>query len=216
MTTHSKSPDKLAGFGASVKTWIASNRHKGSRFNGRRKTLNLVDRVYLDIAIVNDEELMTARCSQRVLANMTRKTERKTDSDLHLLMLKLSSLGDLAKSLGIEGNQLLLSANSSLKEETGSDVLRELGVHVLQVRDGERLFTPTQLGRPYGLSGRRVNVLLAERGFQEKTEAGWQALALGKPFAVLCDVNKRQGGRTAVQQLKWKGSVTGFLELRRA
>lgn len=147
---------------------------------------------------------------------MIDKTDRGTSADLQLTVLKLASKAELAKGMGIEGNQLLLSANADMKKDTGTDVLRALGLHALQGQDGERFFTPTQLGRPLGLSARLINAVLAEQGFQERTEAGWQALPKGRPFAVLCDVNKRQGGRTSVQQLKWKHGVMNHLQLRRA
>ncbi|WP_422505965.1 hypothetical protein [Stenotrophomonas sp. GZD-301] len=138
---------------------------------------------------------------------------RITEHDLQLQVLKLASITEIAKAQGLEGNQLLLSANASLKEETGTDVLRTMHVQLVSP-DGERILTPTQLGKPYGLSAQKLNAVLAEAGFQEKTEAGWQALPKGKPFAVLCDVNKHQGGRTAVQQLKWKRGVVQYLPLR--
>jgi len=147
---------------------------------------------------------------------MMDNTDSSTSTDLQLTVLKLVSKAELAKHFGIEGNQLLLSANAEMKADTGTDVLRALGLQALQAQDGERFFTPTQLGRPLGLSARRINAILAEQGFQERTEAGWQALPKGKPFAVLCDVNKRQGGRTTVQQLKWKQGVMSYLQLRRA
>lgn len=147
---------------------------------------------------------------------MIDNTDSSTSTDLQLTVLKFASKAELAKHFGIEGNQLLLSANAEMKADTGTDVLRALGLQALQAQDGERFFTPTQLGRPLGLSARRINAVLAEQGFQERTEAGWQALPKGKPFAVLCDVNKRQGGRTTVQQLKWKQGVMNYLQLRRA
>lgn len=187
----------------------------GSGFNGLLHTLNLAERISLADYIVNNDDPCVGEMRIGFRTPMSINLDVNSAHDLHLLVLKLASSAQIASRLGIEGNQLLLAANSQTLEDTGVDVLRELG-HLLRVPDGERFFTPTQLGKAHGLSARKVNLALADQGFQERTDAGWQALPKGKPFAVLCDVNKRHGGRTTVQQLKWKGTVLDHMILRRA
>lgn len=123
----------------------------------------------------------------------------------------------IACALGLEGNQVLLSAGRMVRETTGVDVLELAGVRRLINEAQEHNHTPTELGVKLGLSAARTNKLLAEHGLQRHVEyaAGkkrWELLPAGQPFAVLTDTAKRHSDGAPVLQILWKESVLAELE----
>lgn len=78
---------------------------------------------------------------------------------------------------------------------------------------GERYFTPTQLGQPYGMSAQKLNKLLEARGLQSKRFGAWCMTPLGSAYGVMLDTSKRHHSGTMVQQLKWSATVLDVLDL---
>ena len=79
----------------------------------------------------------------------------------------------------------------------------------LEAPTKRQLLTPTQLGEKCdGISGRQMNDLLANIGFQTKApNGGWEPTEKGMPYAVMLDVNKRHSDETPIRQLKWDSSI---------
>lgn len=123
----------------------------------------------------------------------------------------------LAKMLGLDGNQAVLSANQATVAMTGVDMMGLLGVTHVEAPQNAALLTPTQIGSRIGCSNRAVNHQLTARGLQvaftdhkgriyyEPTEAG--RLAGG----VMQDTGKKHGNGTPVRQLKWSSEIIDHL-----
>ncbi|MGN7614635.1 BRO-N domain-containing protein, partial [Magnetococcales bacterium HHB-1] len=118
----------------------------------------------------------------------------------------------LAKAVGLKGNQAVLSANSLTQKLTGTNCLQLLDMTHLVAEKQERHFTPTDLGKRLGLTAKKFNLLLEEKGFQTSTRDSkkrlvWQPTEKAKSFAVLLDTGKTHSNGTPVQQLRWLGSI---------
>lgn len=113
-----------------------------------------------------------------------------------------------AKALGLDKNAAAISANQVVKQITGTNVLEMLGHTHLEAKNQESLyFTPTELGKQIGVSGRAFNMLLAEAGLQAKNGDAWAPLdAAGGLFRIM-DTGKRHGSGAMIQQIKWSGDV---------
>lgn len=136
------------------------------------------------------------------------KAEISVQSELECAMLIL-------KSAGISGNQLAIAADNYYRERTGFSALALSGTQLVAERQ-EQLLTPTQLGQILGgLSGKKVNQLLIDGGFQRRLPSGQlEPTAKGVDAgAVLMDTGKRHGDGAPVCQLKWRSSVAGKIAL---
>lgn len=109
---------------------------------------------------------------------------------------------------GIVGNQQALALDKIVRKKTGDSPL-ELAEVQLEAPTKRQLLTPTQLGEKCdGISGRQMNDLLANIGFQTKApNGGWEPTEKGMPYAVMLDVNKRHSDGTPIRQLKWDSSI---------
>ena len=121
--------------------------------------------------------------------------------------LTLERLINIARMIlepaGITGNQLTISLDNLIKAKTGESMLALTNTQLV-APEQKQLLTPTEIGKPLGLSAIKVNKKLEEMGLQYKTEAGWQPTDLGlKRGAVLLDTGKRHSNGTPVRQLKW-------------
>lgn len=108
----------------------------------------------------------------------------------------------IAKLFGFDGNQALLSANKATKQVTGIDCMALHGIELIAPTK-DKFVTPTELGKQLGLSGMKVNLLLAEKGYQVKHGKNWHLTLQGKDLAILQDTNKKHSDGTPVQQIKW-------------
>ena len=73
----------------------------------------------------------------------------------------------MARAIGFEGNQAILSANKAVKKITSFDCLELMDVQKLMCEKLERTLTVSDLGvRLGGISGQQVNKILYEKGFQ--------------------------------------------------
>ncbi len=112
---------------------------------------------------------------------------------------------------GIEGNQLALALDKVVKTKTGESALTLAGVQLVAPTQ-EQLLTPTDLGKPLGLSAIAVNKKLVAIGYQTKTDNGWELTEAGKRAGgVYLDVGKRHNHGTPVRQLKWPANVASQL-----
>lgn len=117
----------------------------------------------------------------------------------------------LYKLAGLKGNQLILTLDKLYKSYSGRSAL-EIGGIELVSPSKKQLLTPTEIGKEFGLSARRVNELLAGAGFQCKIGDKWEALELGEPYSEMLDTNKKYSDGTPVCQLKWYSSIIPIIQ----
>lgn len=104
---------------------------------------------------------------------------------------------------GITGNQLALALDRVVQSKTGESPLALSGVELVRPQQ-KRLATPTELGKPIGLSAVKVNKVLEERGLQTKVAGQWVPTSKGlEAGATVLDTGKKHGSGTPVTQLKW-------------
>ncbi|MDO5288530.1 MAG: KilA-N domain-containing protein [Pseudomonadota bacterium] len=114
----------------------------------------------------------------------------------------------VARLIGCDKNAAAISANQAVARLTGVNLLQTLGqTHLLAQRQDTQWFTPTELGQRLGLSGRQVNLLLAEAGLQLRQGDRWHPLAAADGLFRLFDTGKSQGGGAPVTQIKWSDAV---------
>ncbi len=112
---------------------------------------------------------------------------------------------------GITGNQAALALDKVYRRCTGFSLLETAGIQLVSPVQ-EQVLTPTELGKQFGLSARRINEVLAGMGYQYNIEGHWEPLGEGLNHSVLLDTNKRHSDGTPVKQLKWYTSVLPALE----
>lgn len=176
--------------------------------NGGNQLLSYVNESGL-YALIFGSKLETAKEFKRWVTSEVLPSIRKTGSYTIEVQPKtdLNTLIEAAKLVlepaGITGNQLTLSLDRLVKAKTGESVLALTNTQ-LEAPQQKQLLTPTEIGKPLGLSAIKVNKKLEEMGLQYKTEAGWQPTSLGLSHgAVLLDTGKRHSNGTPVRQLKW-------------
>lgn len=118
----------------------------------------------------------------------------------------------IAESLGLEGNQAILCANSMVKSAIGLDLMEMAGVKRLVNEAQELNYTPTELGSKFGMSAPNMNKLLAQCGLQHQViykpgKKRWEVTPEGRAFAVITDTGKNHSDGKPVQQILWKESV---------
>lgn len=118
----------------------------------------------------------------------------------------------IAESLGLEGNQAILSANSMVRSAIGIDLMEMAGVKRLVNEAQELNYTPTELGAKFGMSAASMNKLLAQCGLQHHVaykpgKKRWEVTPDGKGFAVITDTAKKHSDGKPIQQILWKESV---------
>lgn len=123
----------------------------------------------------------------------------------------------IAESLGLEGNQAILSANSMVRATIGVDLMEMAGVKRLVNEAQELNYTPTELGAKFGMSAASMNKLLAQCGLQHHValkpgKKRWEVTPAGKEFAVITDTSKKHSDGKPVQQILWKESTAGPLK----
>lgn len=121
-------------------------------------------------------------------------------------------------SAGITENQLALALDKVYKSYVGRSAL-EAGEIVLTVpanpakhQNTHEILTPAEIGSHFGLSGQRVNEILAGAGYQHKIAGKWEPLEPGEPFAVMLEVWEKHSSGVPMRQLKWDGSILDELK----
>jgi prophage antirepressor-like protein len=118
------------------------------------------------------------------------------------------SLVSAARALGLDKNAAALSANQAARKITGVDALALLGHTHLKAKDQECLyFTPTELGKRYGISGQEINKRLSDAGLQDREGDTWVPTKHTQHLFRIFDTGKRQGNGTMIQQVKWSSAV---------
>lgn len=118
-----------------------------------------------------------------------------------------------ARMLGLDKNAAAISANNAVAKMTGTNVLHLLGhAHLEAENQSSLFFTPTELGKQIGVSGRAFNMLLAEAGLQAKKGEHWAPLATAEGFCRIMDTGKRHGDGTMIQQIKWSDGVLALVK----
>lgn len=117
-----------------------------------------------------------------------------------------------ARALGLDKNAAAISANQAVTKLTGTNVMQLLGATHLESEQQVMFFTPTELGKRIGVSGRGMNMLLAEAGLQAKRGEHWTPLPAAEGFCRIMDTGKRHGDGTMIQQVKWADGVLGLVQ----
>lgn len=117
-----------------------------------------------------------------------------------------------ARACGLDKNAAAISANQAVAKLTGANVMQLLGHTHIEAEQQVRFFTPTELGERMNLSGRKLNMLLADAGLQAKKNDVWVPLSAAEGFFRLFDTGKRHGDGTPVQQLKWAEGVLPLIQ----
>ncbi|WP_180176919.1 ORF6N domain-containing protein [Acinetobacter sp. YH12039] len=124
----------------------------------------------------------------------------------------------MAKMIGLEGNQAILSADRAVQKITGESPLQLLDATHLHSPVQEQVFTPTQIGEMLEpkLSGQKVNKVLVDLGYQVKEDDIWLMTEKAQGLGELFDTGKKHSDGVPVKQLKWYQSVVqlvkGFVE----
>ena len=111
----------------------------------------------------------------------------------------------------IEDNQLVLALDKIYRRYTGFSMLEATDIQLI-APDKKQLLNPTDIGKQFGISARKVNDLLAGAGYQHKIAGDWEPLEPGLPYAEMLDVGKTHSDGTPVRQLKWKSSILPVVE----
>lgn len=120
---------------------------------------------------------------------------------------KLNAAKIILEPAGIEGNQLTLALDKVYKANTGESLLEQAGVQLIAPTQ-ERLVNPTDLGRSLGLSAVKVNLRLAEMGYQIRRGKEWELTEKGKAAGgVYLDTSKKHGNGTPIRQIKWPSTL---------
>jgi len=122
----------------------------------------------------------------------------------------------IARLIGCDRNAAAISANQATLKLTGTNVLNLLGSTHLEAEQQVRFFTPTELGKKVGVSGRAMNLLLAEIGLQSKEGEHWVPLPAAEGFFRLFDTGKKHGSGTPITQMKWADGVLNLINTAEA
>lgn len=126
----------------------------------------------------------------------------------------------IAKALGFKGNQAVLSANKAVCKITGVDVLQAFDATHLIADSQDVLLTVTEIGQRAGLSVRKVNPTLEDRGLvrgyrDAKGRQCWELTEKGeRAGGTYLDTGKKHGDGTPVRQIKWNSNVIDFLKAK--
>ena len=110
------------------------------------------------------------------------------------------------ETAGIKDNQLTLAMDKIYRHHMGYSALVAGEIQLIAPTQ-EQLLTPTEIGREFCISARRVNDILAGAGYQHKISDKWEAIGKGESYAVMLDTNKKHSDGTAVRQLKWSSGI---------
>ncbi|MGY5392087.1 ORF6N domain-containing protein [Acinetobacter sp. NigerLNRRAM0016] len=120
----------------------------------------------------------------------------------------------MAKMIGLEGNQAILSADRAVQKITGESPLQLLDATHLHAPVQEQVFTPTQIGKMLEpkLSGQKVNKVLVDLGCQVKEGDIWLMTEKAQGLGELFDTGKKHNDGVPVKQLKWYQSVVQLVK----
>ncbi len=139
-------------------------------------------------------------------------TDRK--SNVREISSALKCCLSMAKMIGLEGNQAILSADRAVQKITGESPLQLLDATHLHAPVQEQVFTPTQIGKMLEpkLSGQKVNKVLVDLGYQVKEGDIWLMTEKAQGLGELFDTGKKHNDGVPVKQLKWYQSVVQLVK----
>ena len=117
----------------------------------------------------------------------------------------------ILEAAGIKDNQLALALDKVAEHYTGHSLLALSGT-ILLAPNKCQILTPTEIGKHFGVSARKVNELLCREGYQKLEGKNYEPLEAGMPYAVMLDTNKRHSDGTPIRQLKWESSFINEIE----
>ena len=112
---------------------------------------------------------------------------------------------------GFVGNQLAVALDNVASSYIGQSLLALSGVTLVDTTK-QKLLTPTEIGKVFGLSGRKVNKILCRAGYQKRVGRNYEPLEPGKPFAVILKTGRWHSDGTPIKQLKWECSFLTEIE----
>lgn len=165
----------------------------------KRESLILVSgyNITMRAAIVDRwQELETGK-AQRITQDTAESVPNlKTESYLAASKI-MQATREALKDFITDNNQLALSCSQVGFKATGVDIVKLSGVQLI-AHEQKQLLTVSQVGQRLNpiLTGRKVNLLLAEQGYQELTQDGkernyWAITAKGDSWGVYQDTGKR-------------------------
>ncbi len=107
---------------------------------------------------------------------------------------------------GIKDNQMALALDKVAKHYIGKSLLAMSGIELVAPNKCQ-LLTPTEIGKHFGVSGRKINTLLCEEAYQKRVGKNYEPLEIGEPFAVMLDTGKAHSDGTPIRQLKWESTI---------
>ena len=123
----------------------------------------------------------------------------------------------VARSMGLDANQIALSANQATKNLLGVDAMELMGVTHLPAPAQAQAITPSDIGQELGgWSAQKVNLALTQFGYQtafrdRKGNLKYEATPKGKDAGGrLMDTGKQHNG-APVMQLKWSTDTLAAL-----
>lgn len=172
-----------------------------------------------ELMVLSESLAVQAKVYDRMVELEGLVTSQKSGSALGQPAKEFRAAMSLAKLIGLNGNQAVLSANQAVRRITGVDVLQSLGATHLIASVQAAHFTASELGARIGLSAQKFNAALALAGMQVDGRDGKGKVThvptdAGRKHSVLLDTGKAQGG-APVTQLKWFESVLPIVEAAR-
>ena len=181
--------------------------------NNTRKVYNLPKRE-AELMVMSESLEVQTKVYDRMTAleeqlRITPPTRQKARQQVPTEAFKmLPMVVRAARALGLDRNAAAISANQVVTKLTGTNVMQLMGNTHLTAEAQELVFTPSELGeRMGGISGRKVNMLLAEAGLQAKNGEHWAPLPPAKGLHRVLDTGKRHSNGAMIQQIKWSESV---------
>lgn len=139
---------------------------------------------------------------------MPNQQKQEEHMPLTALNNELDILERILSKGGVSDQQVAFSMNRYVRNTYGKDLLAISETPLVNTRHEQRL-TPTELGKELGgISGRKVNLRLADAGLQVRLASGeWQPTDEGKKYSEFLETGKYNGQGVPVLQLKWYTSV---------
>lgn len=120
----------------------------------------------------------------------------------------------VARLIGCDKNAAAISANQAVLQKTGENVLALLGQTHIEAEKQEVLFNVSDLMD--GISGQRMNKLLAAAGMQTREGEQWVPTPTAKEYSRIYDTGKRHGSGVPITAIKWSKKVLDLLTLGEA
>lgn len=116
-----------------------------------------------------------------------------------------------------KGNQAILSANMATRMATSVDVLDNMGATHLIANQRDNLVTATDIGQEIGLSARKVNLMLEDKGLltsyrDGKNRKQYEMTEEGEKLGETLDTGKRHSDGTPIKQIKWFRRIVDLLK----